>query len=83
MNIIELGSTVKDRVTGFKGVATARITYLNGCDRYAVQPPVNRKGEMQEAKYFDAPDLEIIETAKAITEKKGAKTGGPHDHNSI
>ena len=37
--LIELGTKVTDTVSGFKGVATARYTYLNGCVRYEVTPP--------------------------------------------
>ncbi len=31
--VIELGSKVIDRITGFKGVAVARTTFINGCAR--------------------------------------------------
>ncbi len=29
--MIELGRTYKDRITGFKGVATGFVEYLTGC----------------------------------------------------
>jgi hypothetical protein len=39
MNVIDLGSTVRDKITGFKGIVTSRAVHMNGCDRYWVQPP--------------------------------------------
>ena len=32
-----LGFTVKDIITGFTGVVTAKTVWLNGCIRYGVQ----------------------------------------------
>jgi len=34
----ELGQGVKDIVSGFCGVVTARIEYLTGCGQYALSP---------------------------------------------
>ena len=42
MTKIKLGQEVRDRVTGFKGIATARTTYLQGCDRISVQPQISK-----------------------------------------
>ena len=71
---IVLGSKVKDRITGFMGVAVARTVYLNMCDRYTVQPGVNDKGEIPAAFAIDVDDLEIIVAAKPA---KPVHTGGP------
>ena len=35
---IGLGMKVQDVVTGFEGIATSRVEYLNGCIQYYVQP---------------------------------------------
>lgn len=35
--MVVLGSTVKDRYTGFTGVVMARADYLFGCVHFAVQ----------------------------------------------
>ena len=37
--MINLGDEVKDRVTGFIGIAVSRTNYLNGCDRIDVYEP--------------------------------------------
>lgn len=34
--MIQLGDKVTDGVTGFSGIATARTTFLTGCDRIEV-----------------------------------------------
>ena len=36
--MILLGSQVKDKVTGFEGIAVSRIEYLSGCVQYGVRP---------------------------------------------
>lgn len=84
MRMITLGYEVKDRVSGFQGVAIGRHQYLQGCARISVQPPVDEKGELPESKVFDEPDLTVI--GDGVT--KGLdpapvrqKTGGPHDHD--
>jgi hypothetical protein len=59
---VELGKKAKDTVTGFEGIATARFTYLNGCVRIELQPPV-KDGKMVDAAVFDERGLEG--TAKA------------------
>ena len=58
--MIELGQEVKDRVTGFKGIATAKTTYLQGCDRFSVTPPVSKSGDLQDTQSFDEPDLIVV-----------------------
>lgn len=44
-----LGEKVRDGVTGFKGVITARVEYLNGCLQYCVEPKVGKEGKGREA----------------------------------
>lgn len=50
---VELGSTVKDQLTGFKGEATGRYLYLNGCVRIEITPKELNKGQPLEAAVFD------------------------------
>jgi hypothetical protein len=76
MSGIKLGSRVKDRVSGFVGIATARTMHLNGCVRYAVDPPVDNKGKIPDSYYFDEAQLEVIDVgiSEGITPQP---TGGP------
>ncbi|KKM21381.1 hypothetical protein LCGC14_1635920 [marine sediment metagenome] len=74
---IELGQKVKDTVTGFTGIATATTTYLHGCRRIAVQPKVDKDGNIPECQVFDEPQLECL--GKKPKVKSGERdTGGPH-----
>ncbi len=70
-----LGKKVKDKVSGFIGVATGKHTFLAGCDRYSVQPPVDKEGKLPEIQTFDDPQLEIVKEKKVVV--KGKKPGGP------
>jgi hypothetical protein len=75
MNEFKLGSELKCKVTGFKGIAVARIVYLNGCIQYCVKPKANLKeGKMIDGEYIDVGQLE--ESGKGINVKK-KETGGP------
>ena len=56
-----LGSEVKDKITGFKGILTAKATYITGCDQYLVQPPVLNSAFV-ESRWFDKGRLEVIST---------------------
>ena len=70
-----LGKKVKDKVSNFTGIATGRHTFLAGCDRYTVQPEVEKDGKLPECQTFDEPQLQIIKEKKVVV--KGEKPGGP------
>ena len=74
--MIELGDKVKDTVSGFIGIATAKHSYLQGCDRISVQPSIDKEGKLPEVQAFDEPQLEVLK-AKKVVRKKGNKPGGP------
>lgn len=71
--MIKLGKKVKDKVTGFEGIATARCEYLNGCTQYCVEPKATKEGAMLEAKYIDDSQLTVV--SKGLNVKK-KDTGG-------
>lgn len=52
-----LGHKVRDRITGLEGIVTSRTEYLNGCVRYAVQPPVDQDGKVRDSMWADESDL--------------------------
>ena len=62
--MVKLGDEVKDSVSGFKGVAVARYSYLHGCDRICLQPKVDKSGELPNEKAFDEPRI-IADRARA------------------
>lgn len=64
---IILGSLVKDKITGFTGIADNRATYLYGCDRICVQPnKVNEDYTIPESCMFDECQLEVLSTDTGI-----------------
>ena len=74
MDTIPMGSKVKDRITGVKGIVTARTEFITGCIRYNVEQPVNKDGTVPEILSFDEERLDIVEPP---VEVKGT-SGGPH-----
>lgn len=72
---IKLGSKVRDKVTGFEGIATAKIEYINKCVQYCVKPPIDKDGKMVDGEYIDVEQLEIVDTE--MIEINAQATGGP------
>lgn len=72
---IELGSEVKSKLTGFKGIAIANSIHLNGCNRIYVQPVVDKEGKMPDGSWIDEPEIEVIKKPK-IKKDVSIKTGG-------
>jgi hypothetical protein len=80
--MIELGSKVKDMVSGFTGIAVARYEFMYGCTRYSVQPLATAKkpGKLEKSETFDEPQLEVLETpTKEVAKSKQSvkDPGGP------
>lgn len=77
-NKFELGGRIRDRVSGFTGIATARIEYLNGCVQYQVDPPMDKdKGEPPKSIWVDSQQAEYVD--EGINDKPVLRkmTGGP------
>lgn len=79
---VELADKVRDRVSGFEGIATARHISLNGCDLISVQPVVNKKkgAALPTFKTFDAPQLEVTEREYVkynVPAEERRRVGGP------
>lgn len=75
---MKLGTRCKDSVSGFTGVAVAAHSYLNGCTRITVQPPVDKDGKLPESQTFDEPQLNEIEVA---VPEGDHSTGGPERYS--
>ena len=74
---IELGVTVKDIVSGFSGIVTARIEYLNGCIQYCVKAKAI-KNKMEDGVWLDENQLDVVD--KGILDKINSKK--PEDGGS-
>lgn len=56
----ELGMLARDKITGFKGVLTARVDPIDSCIQYVVFPKTDEKGAMQSGEWLDEGRVEII-----------------------
>lgn len=74
MSTIKLGDKVRCKVTGFKGVATARVEYINGCVQYAITPK-SKDGVYPDSTYLDEKQIEAGDGDRV--ELKTEATGGP------
>lgn len=88
-NVIQLGDLVQDRITGIKGIATAKTTWITGCDRWIVQPQGTKDNKPHENVVIDVTMLVIVKKQavtgensplpKSAVQRKVTKppTGGP------
>lgn len=70
--MIKLGQQVRDVVTGYEGIAVAKVEYINGCVQFAVQPKAT-DGKLPESNYIDHQRLETIGAGPAMP---SSDTGG-------
>lgn len=57
-----LGAILKDQITGFQGVVTARDDWLTGCVRYRLTPPgLDDSGKPLASDWVDEPQVEVVE----------------------
>lgn len=75
-SMIELGDVVEDTITSFKGTATGKVIYLNGCIQFLVEPKGLNDGQLIKGEWIDQGQLEIIKRNKRP--KTGDEPGGPH-----
>lgn len=54
---IRLGEHVTDKFTGAKGIAIARTTWLHGCNKVRIQPPIENGGKPADCFYVDEQEL--------------------------
>lgn len=74
----DLGKEAKDIVTGFKGIITCRSQYLTGCNRYGIQPKMDKKGDVPETRWYDENQIEIIGKGVVIKQTIEQRSkGGP------
>jgi len=71
---IELGVKVESKITGFMGRVTARAEHVNGCNRYFVQPTVDKDGKLPDGYWTD--EMELIVPEPLPIERKNNDRGG-------
>jgi len=79
---INLGDEVIDIVSGLKGIAISKHSYLYGCSRISIQPPIDENGKPQEIVSFDEPQLRVVTKNKIQFENEleEKRTGGPEKY---
>jgi hypothetical protein len=70
--MIKLGQKVRDAITGFEGIATAKVEYINGCVQFGIQPQAT-DGKMPESVYLDHQRLVAVGDGPALP---SSDTGG-------
>ena len=58
---LELGQSVKEKVTGFTGIITGRAQYITGCNQYCIQPASEKGDKYPDAHWSDEGRLEKTE----------------------
>lgn len=77
---IKLGSRVKDKLTGFEGLANARTNWMSGNVTINIEPTVMFEGKPVTALSFEAPRVQLIEEiAPPISKDNSARSGGPQN----
>jgi hypothetical protein len=76
LNMVRMGSRVKDRITGFQGTLTGRAEYISGCTQCLVAPTVKADGSFAESQWFDEQRLEVIDVKAAPIVLENDKTPG-------
>ncbi len=70
-----LGTTVTDRITGFKGVVTGSVTYISGCSQALVQPAVAADGALRDSQWLDEQRLVVDATVQQVVLDNGESPG--------
>lgn len=70
-----LGMTVRDKITGFKGVVTGEVNYLTGCNQVLVAPPLGGDGALRGSEWFDVQRVEVDHAFPAIQLDNGPNPG--------
>ena len=78
--MVNLGDEVKDTVSGFTGIAIAKHSYLEGCDRISIQPVIDKDGKLPDSVTFDEPSLKCIKSQKVKRSATRSNPGGPEKY---
>lgn len=85
VQIVHLGDSVRDTVTGLRGIVIGVVEYLYGCRRLVVQPLVDKDGKYVEAVYVDEPQVVVLQQVKvkASAKQRKQRPSGPRDEQRI
>ena len=67
MSTIQLGDTVREKISGFTGVVTGLVRYITGCDQALVAPrTLKEEGTRRESEWFDIQRLDVDGTVPRL-----------------
>lgn len=55
-----LGKKVRDKISGYEGIAIGRTEFLNGCIRVGIQPKLDKNGALLDTVWFDEVQIEVL-----------------------
>ena len=75
---IVFGNRVKDLVTGFEGIVTGQVEYMNGCKKWSIDGKYNSTTDKIENMWLDQQQVVKVDDGitKALASKK-QDVGGP------
>ena len=75
---VKMGSKVKDRISGFSGIATAIAVTIHGVQHVAIEPDKCHEGKPVKACWFNAQRIELVEEkSPPVSKQSSARSGGP------
>ena len=77
--MIKLGDKYKDKITGYTGIATARVIFLTGCVRVELTSTKLSKEGKPQSEYFDEMNLVTLggRKPKNVSEKPAGPNKNP------
>lgn len=79
---ITLGTKVRDKITGFEGIATGRATYITGCDQICITPQAEG-GDFKSSHWVDDARVETIPGVGIEQDAvQGDDNGGPREEEA-
>jgi hypothetical protein len=76
----KFGKEAKDKITGFTGIITCKISYMFGCNQYGIAPKINADGKRLDVEWFDEGRIEIIGEGISPETVIGDQPGGENFH---
>ena len=73
---VKIGDKVRDKVTGFEGIAYGRWECMTGCVSFDVHPPA-KDGKMLASAWVDESRLEVVKARAVSVTIKEREPAGP------
>jgi hypothetical protein len=76
---VGLGDQIRDQISGLRGVCTARIEYLYGCQQVSLSPNEHKDGKVADSSWLDESRVEIVADSARVVPVgvTDGRDGGP------